>query len=134
MKQPYVRTEEATREKMRDDARHMRPEAVYEKHANPDDILASSKNLKQAQNLKYQVNAKERGRARGNLADEVAELYRMRETNPYLKWINSPPVIIHPNIIMYDDHSINDLRAHISTGSQHPTTGNFISIFCKIMY
>lgn len=126
LERKYVRTTGETMTGMKNDAKYMPPHKLYAKYLDPNDKLASSKNLKQAQNVRARAQAEERGtHPRGTIADQIEEIYKMRLTNRYIQWVISPPGTIHPSIIMYDQNSINDLRNHITTASKHPTTGNY---------
>ena len=71
---------DATLRSMRADTKHSNPQNVYEKHLNPSDKLSSSKNMKQAQNLKYQSQLEERNfQLKGNLASHTVEMWNLQQ-------------------------------------------------------
>ena len=114
---PYCRTLDTTMKSMKNEIRYKDPEKVFEKFLNPDDKLGSSKNLKQSQNLKYQSSLEDRDfQKKGNIADHAVQLQELlKDKNNPVKIIWNTEETLLPNVILYNNDVINDIRAHCGT-------------------
>jgi hypothetical protein len=119
-KRVYTRTKPGVKEQAKNMIRYATAKNVYDELNDNSDLLSVPRNLKQMQNLKYEMNRKNKRPTEDlylkNLADHIINIEnRVYQKDPFIRAV----VHLHtgPSVLIYTDEQIQDIKRFCAVDS-----------------